>query len=86
MQRRDKALRHKGVVLRSFCQLGNLAFSLLALGIFIPLYTRTQTNKKQKELAQKEAMANAASASFTSKLSQSPAFKAFMLDKNQKVA
>ncbi len=82
----DKALRHKGVVLRSFCQLGNLAFSLLALGIFIPLYTRTQTNKKQKELAQKEAMANAASASFTSKLSQSPAFKAFMLDKNQKVA
>ena len=33
---------------RSVCQLGNLAFSLLALGIFIPLYTRTQTNKKRE--------------------------------------
>ena len=38
--------------LRTICQLGNLAFSLLALGVFIPLYTRTQTNKKrQQELA-----------------------------------
>lgn len=41
--------------LRSVCQLGNLAFSLLVLGLFIPLYTRTQTNKKRemelKELA-----------------------------------
>ena len=41
--------------LRSVCQLGNLAFSLVVLGLFIPLYTRTQTNKKRemelKELA-----------------------------------
>ncbi len=31
---------------RTICQLGNMAFSLLALGLFIPLYTRTQTNKR----------------------------------------
>lgn len=38
--------------LRTICQLGNLAFSLLSLGVFIPIYTRTQTNKKHaKELA-----------------------------------
>ena len=33
--------------LRTICQIGNLAFSLVSLGIFIPLYTRTQTNKKK---------------------------------------
>lgn len=40
--------------LRTICQIGNLAFSLVSLGIFIPLYTRTQTNKKkaQQDLAQ----------------------------------
>jgi len=40
--------------LRTLCQIGNLAFSLISLGIFIPLYTRTQTNKKkaQQDLAQ----------------------------------
>lgn len=40
--------------LRTLCQIGNLAFSLVSLGIFIPLYTRTQTNKKkaQQDLAQ----------------------------------
>ncbi len=38
--------------MRAMCQLGNLAFSLLSLGVFIPLYTRTQTNrKKQVEMA-----------------------------------
>jgi len=39
--------------LRTICQIGNLAFSLVSLGIFIPLYTRTQTNKKkaQQDLA-----------------------------------
>ncbi len=33
--------------LRTICQIGNLAFSLISLGIFIPLYTRTQTNKNK---------------------------------------
>jgi protease II len=33
--------------MRAMCQLGNLAFSLLSLGVFIPLYTRTQTNRKK---------------------------------------
>lgn len=41
---------------RTICQIGNLAFSLLALGVFIPIYTRTQTNKKHaKELAKLKA-------------------------------
>ena len=44
----DEAMRTKAKNLRAWCQLGNLAFSLLSLGIFIPLYTRTQTNKKEK--------------------------------------
>ena len=34
---------------RTVCQVGNLAFSLLVLGLFIPLYNRTQTNKKREE-------------------------------------
>lgn len=44
----DKALNKKARNLRGLCQFGNFAFSLIALGIFIPLYTRTQTNKKQQ--------------------------------------
>ena len=51
----DEATRVKSKNLRAWCQAGNLLFSLLSLGLFIPLYTRTQTNKKQKELAQKQA-------------------------------
>ena len=35
--------------LRSVCQLGNLTFSLLALGLFIPLINRIQTNKNEQE-------------------------------------
>ena len=50
----DKALRTKHKNLRSVCQLGNIAFSLISLGVFIPLYTRTQTNKK--ELAKRKAL------------------------------
>ena len=34
---------------RTVCQVGNLAFSLMVLGLFIPLYNRTQTNKKREE-------------------------------------
>lgn len=40
--------------LRTLCQIGNIAFSLVSLGIFIPLYTRTQTNKNKA----KEDLAN----------------------------
>lgn len=44
----DELATHSGKLLRTYCQLGNLAFSLLSLGLFIPLYTRTQTNKKEQ--------------------------------------
>ena len=35
--------------LRTICQCGNILFSLLSLGVFIPLYTRAKTNKKHAE-------------------------------------
>ena len=44
----NEAMRTKAKNLRAVCQLGNLAFSLISLGVFIPIYTRTQTNKKEK--------------------------------------
>lgn len=34
--------------LRSVCQIGNIGFSLIALGAFIPLINRIQTNKKEQ--------------------------------------
>lgn len=82
----DEALRTKSKNLRATCQAGNLLFSLLSLGLFIPLYTRTQTNKKQKELAQKQAQALATSEGFTGNPSKSPAFKAFSLEQTTKAA
>lgn len=45
----DEMITTAGKRLRSYCQLGNLAFSLLSLGLFIPLYTRTQLNKKEQK-------------------------------------
>ena len=81
---KDEALRGKAKNLRAACQLGNLAFSLLSLGIFIPLYTRTQTNKKRQIELERLAQANAATSTFTSRFSQSPAFRSFSLDKNHK--
>lgn len=48
-------LAHADKRLRTICQLGNMAFSLAALGIFIPYYTRTHTHKKhQEELAMEQ--------------------------------
>lgn len=87
----NEALRTKAKNLRAVCQAGNLAFSLLSLGIFIPLYTRTQTNKKekmQKEKMQKEQAINTpaqsspvgTTTSFTQNLMKdnTKAFKAFL--------
>ncbi len=84
----DKALRTKHKNLRSICQLGNIAFSLISLGVFIPLYTRTQTNKKElaKRKALNEQAAASASVSSTgaafgsgqSPLLKSQSFKAFL--------
>ena len=80
----NKSLKVLGKNLRAVCQLGNLAFSLLALGIFIPLYTRTQTNKKKQMQLEQEALARANVISFTNSLSRSPAFSSFSLGQNQK--
>lgn len=64
---------------RSVCQLGNLAFSLLALGIFIPLYTRTQTNKKREaELRKLAESVNSTEGFLKDQIkNNSPAFKSF---------
>lgn len=80
----NEKIKTKTKVLRAWCQAGNLVFSLLALGLFIPLYTRTQTNKKQKELAQKQAQAISASEGFNGRPSKSPAFKSFSLKQTTK--
>ena len=54
----DELTTAKDKRLRTICQIGNIAFSLLALGVFIPFYTRSKTNKKRaEELAQLKAEA-----------------------------
>lgn len=79
----DKALNTKARHLRGLCQFGNFAFSLIALGIFIPLYTRTQTNKKQQAKAAQNVAANDvknSSTTFTQKYmaNNSTAFNSFL--------
>ena len=54
----DVAKRTKAKNFRAVCQLSSMAFSLLSLGVIIPLYTRTQTNKKQRQEAAKLAALN----------------------------
>lgn len=76
----NEATRIKARNLRAVCQLGNLAFSLLSLGVFIPIYTRSQSNRKEQMLQEK--LANRTQnfgGSFTQKLikENSPAFKPF---------
>lgn len=44
----DEIVSDYGKKMRAACQLGNIGFSLLALGIFIPLLNRHQTNKKRE--------------------------------------
>lgn len=58
----DELSSIKDKKLRSICQLSNLAFSLLSLGALIPIYTRTQAIKKEKQRLAKlnSASANAA--------------------------
>lgn len=52
----DELTTKKAKQLRTYCQIGNIAFSLIALGILIPLYTRTTTNKRHaQELAKLQA-------------------------------
>lgn len=65
--------------MRSVCQLGNLAFSLIALGLFIPLYNRTQTNKKREaELKQLAQSVNSTDGFLKNQIqNSSPAFKSF---------
>jgi len=65
--------------LRSVCQVGNIAFSLLALGVFIPLYTRTQTNKKREaELKALAASVNSTDGFLKDQIkNSSPTFKSF---------
>ena len=64
---------------RTVCHLGNLAFSLLVLGLFIPLYNRTQTNKKREaELKKMAESINSTDGFLKDQIkTQSPAFKAF---------
>lgn len=52
----DELTTQKAKNLRTYCQIGNIAFSLIALGILIPFYTRTTTNKRHaQELAKLQA-------------------------------
>lgn len=52
----DELTTAKDKRLRTICQIGNIAFSLLSLGVFIPFYTRSKTNKKHaEELAKQNA-------------------------------
>lgn len=76
----NELTRTKAKNLRAVCQLGNLAFSLISLGVFIPIYTRTQSNKKEQMLQEKQAQKSQSfDGSFTQKLikENSPAFKTF---------
>lgn len=41
---------------RSLCQLGNIGFSIIALGILIPTYTRGKTDKKHREEMEKQGI------------------------------
>lgn len=63
--------------LRSVCQFGNLAFSLISLGIFIPLINRIQTNKneatKKARLAREASLASAVTGGRTSGLASTGA-------------
>lgn len=77
----DEAIRNKAINLRGCCQWGNLLFSLISLGVFIPIYTRSQTNKKEKNGTQiNQSSQPVGATTFTQNLikaDSSPAFKSF---------
>lgn len=79
----NEALRLKARNMRGLCQLGNIGFSLLSLGVFIPIYTRTQSNKKEKMRHDQTSTLTNTSSTSTSKFSEnlikdnSPTFKSF---------
>lgn len=79
----DKTIRLKARNMRGLCQLGNIGFSLLSLGVFIPIYTRTQSNKKEKMRHDQTSTLTNTSSTSTSKFSEnlikdnSPTFKSF---------
>jgi len=45
----DEVIGKAGIKMRSVCQLGNIGFSLLALGVLIPMITKKRTFKKREE-------------------------------------
>ncbi|MBD5402298.1 hypothetical protein HDR58_05805 [bacterium] len=75
----NEALRTKAKNLRAICQLGNLVFSLISLGVFIPIYTRTQANKKRQQELSETMTATAPAGGYTQNFikNESPAFKSF---------
>ena len=71
----DELTTAKDKRLRTICQIGNIAFSLLSLGVFIPFYTRSKTNKKRaEELAKMNAETNSAANGKSSNQSSSDEF------------
>jgi hypothetical protein len=78
----DETLRSKAKNMRAMCQAGNLIFSLISLGIFIPLYTRTQTNKKKQLEMERLAAERSQTIPFTQRFqTKSPAFQNFSVSK-----
>ncbi|MBQ8168758.1 hypothetical protein IJZ97_05010, partial [bacterium] len=75
----DEVVGKTAKSLRSVCQIGNIAFSLLTLGVFIPLYTKTQTNKKREaELKALAASVNSTNGFLKDQIkNSSPTFKSF---------
>ena len=63
----DELTTKKAKNLRTLCQMGNIAFSLLTLGILIPLYTRTTTNKRHAEELAKQNAQNGSQSGATGK-------------------
>ncbi len=74
----DELVTTKDKKLRTMCQIGNIVFSLLSLGVFIPLYTRAKTNKKH---AEELAKMNAEKGQTTTGTSTDDFTKSFLKDK-----
>lgn len=82
----DELVTAKDKRLRTMCQIGNIVFSLLSLGVFIPLYTRSKTNKKHaEELAKLNAGKETVNSTDFSKIfvKDKTAFSTFTNNKDQ---